>query len=126
MIGDWVMLTDPIHNGEKVQVKAIPDDGHITVDGGIMPMFEPIPLTAEILGKNFSFSPYNGGGAIEQYYLLNDYYDVEISEYTDGLWEVVVDEVGMSCLPTWKMYVCHVHELQRALRLCGIEKEIEL
>lgn len=126
MLGDWVMLTDPIHNGEKVQVKEIHTDCYITVDGGIVPMFEPIPLTKEIVEKNFSFFPYNGEGAIEHYYLLDDYYDVEISEYTDGLWEVVVDEVEMSDMPTWKMYVCHVHELQHAMRLVGIEKEIEL
>lgn len=52
MIGDWVMLTDPINNGDKVQVKEIHGDGYITVGGGITKMFEPIPLTSELLEKN--------------------------------------------------------------------------
>ena len=124
MLGDWVMLADPIHNGENVQVKEIHANDYITVDGGIVPMFEPIPLTAEILEKNFNSIenlPYRC-----RYYYNTDYTEVDITEYTDGIWQVVVDEVEMSCLPTWKMYVSYVHELQHALRLVGILKEIEL
>lgn len=58
--------------------------------------------------------------------LYDDYYEVEITEYTDGLWQVQVNEIEMGNLPTWRMYVSNVHELQHALRLCKIDKEIEL
>lgn len=88
--------------------------------------FSPIPLTEEILKKNFNFDPNNSEGAFEHYWWSNDYIEVTITEYTDGLWKVEVDEIEMADLPTWKMYVSHVHELQHALRLCGIDKEITL
>lgn len=83
--------------------------------------FEPIPLTAEILEKNFTqHSRY-------KYDYCTDYFDLYITEYTDGLWCVTVDEIEMGGLPTWKMYVSNVHELQHALRLCNIDdKEIEI
>ena len=121
MIGDWVELTDPINNGEKVQVKEIHGDGYITVDGAITKMFESIPLTAEILERNF-----NGADPYGFYFFGDEYIEVYIKEYTDGLWRVEVDEVEMSGLPSWRMYVSDVHQLQHALRLCEIEKEIEL
>lgn len=113
MIGDWVMLTDPIHQGEKEQVKAIPDDGHIIVDGGIMPMFEPIPLTAEILKKNFvkigtnRYVVYGGNSYIKD---MTNFFELHIN-FVDFKLE---------------QQIFYVHKLQHALRLCGIEKEIEL
>lgn len=125
MIGDWVMLTDPINNGEKVQVKEIHGDGYITVDGAITKMFEPIPLTAEILENNFLTQRGEWTEPV-LYFFSNDYIEISIKEYTDGIWEVIVDEVEMSGLPSWRMYVSDVHQLQHALRLCNIDKEIEL
>ena len=80
----------------------------------------PIPLTAEILEKNF-----NGADPYGIYFFGDEYIEVYIREYTDGLWRVEVDEVEMGGLPTWKMYVSNIHELQHALRLAGVEKEIE-
>ena len=122
MIGDWVMLTDPINNGENVQVKEIHVDDYITVDGGIVPMFEPIELTDEILAKNFVVTDDVVYGKHYVYY--TDYIEVDIYEYTEGIWQIRLDEIEMSGLPTWKMYVENVHQLQHALRLCGINKEI--
>ena len=91
--------------------------------------FEPIPLTAEILEKNGfrrecgATSPTNH----YDYYALNDdYYDVHIWEFSDGLWNMVFADCEFSGLPNTQMLFSHVHELQHALRLCGIEKEILL
>ena len=106
MIGDWVMLTDPIHNGEKVQVKEIHRNGYITVDGGIDNIFEPVPLTTEILEKNF---PTTEDGVIWSETADGDLFNirVEYDKYVEGIFKFV-------------------HELQHALRLCNIEKTIEL
>lgn len=77
-------------------------------DGGIWCDFlDPIPLTAEILEKNFP-------------------------EPTDGLtW--FPEEGGFNChtyVPKCEINAfgifTYVHQLQHALRLCGIEKTIEL
>ena len=83
------------------------------------------PITEQILDKNFKdiAEPHQmiyGGRWV--YY--DEYFEVEITEYTDGLWQVQVDEIEMSGLPTWRMYVSNVHELQQALRLANVKKEI--
>lgn len=87
--------------GEKT-----PDGKHFGNMGGVSKI-QPIPLTAEILEKNFP-------------------------EPTDGLtW--FPEEGGFNChayVPKCEINAFglfkYVHQLQHALRLCGIEKEIEL
>lgn len=86
----------------------------------------PISLTAEILEKNFNCTEIQDDPYGACFFCCNDYIEVYIEEYTDGLWQMVVDEIEMSGLPTWRMFVSNVHELQHALRLAGIDKEIEL
>lgn len=111
--------------GRKVAVSFTGDDGKKKYSVLLPEMaFEPIPITAEILDKNFNSAqiPDDPYGAC--FFGGNDYIEVYIKEYTDGLWEVQVDEVEMGGLPSWRMYVSNVNELQHALRLCGIDKEI--
>ena len=71
---------------------------------------EPIPLTSEILEKN--------GFVIES----RDYHGepLQYCKLVDGLW---IDISGENFFEGKLEYV---HQLQHALRLCGIEKEIEL
>lgn len=118
MIDDWVYRYDCYD-----QVKEISNNGIIGLDslrGRIMfGELKPIPLTADILEKNFIYD-------YGLYFFGDDYIEVYIEEYADGLWRVEVDEIEMSGLPTWCMLVSNVHELQHALRLAGIEKEIKL
>ena len=123
MISDWVMHTDPINNGEKVQVKEIHGDGYITVDGAITKRFEPIPLTAEILEKNgfVEFMPHNWQIVID-----NIMIEIRESEHNMAIWlDWEEHDTG-----TYASYILpspnYVHELQHALRLCNIDKEIEL
>ena len=106
MVGDWMMLTDPINNGEKVKVKEIHGDGYITVDGAITKMCEPIPLTAEILEKNF---PTIEDGVTWNETADSDLFNirVEYDKYVEGIFK-------------------YIHELQHALRLAGIDKKITL
>lgn len=130
MIGDWVhywilninaKVNDIMSTG-RLGIRFIDSKGKEGYIHGIMQeSVKPIPITAEILEKNF-----NGADPYGIYFFGDDYIEVYIKEYTDGLWRVEVDEIEMSGLPTWKMYVSNVHELQHALRLCNIDKEIEL
>lgn len=89
------------------------------------PYIEPIPITPEILEKN----GFKGDGyAIlildEQTYLDYYYYEHRLRKHWCGVdeWEnhSKVNDI------TFKCNCYYVHELQHALRLCGIEKEIEL
>ncbi len=124
MIGDWVQLTDPINDKEMTKVEEIHHDGYITVDGAITKMFEPIPLTPEILLKN-GFKQRKQGGVV-QYILTADYYDVYVTEYPDGWWLVEYEDSERGGLPTERIAVRNIHQLQSAFKLFGIEKEIEI
>lgn len=122
MVGDWVL------DGKKpAQITGIICDDLFETTlspsvGG--ECISPIPLTPEILEKNFNSTEIPDDPYGAYFYESNEYIEVYIKEYTDGLWEVVVDEIEFSSLPTWKMYVSNVHEIQHALRLCGFNKEI--
>lgn len=89
------------------------------------PYLEPIPLTAEILEKNgfkkcedgaWSLFQYkeNGENALYQIYWSEDPLYLEISSYTSQTGEFN------------RMGIRFVHELQHALKLCGIDKTIKL
>ena len=149
MVGDWVRIGKSnlcIPQGTIVKIRAIDDLNSLTLQsgkklegsvhcqpieetafsGGIWVDFlEPIPLTGEILEKNgfvkcedgaWSLFQYkeNGENALSQIYWSADPLYLEISSYTSQTGEFN------------RMGVRYVHELQHALRLCGISKEIEL
>lgn len=82
-------------------------------DGGIWCEYlDPIPLTTEILEKNgfvYNYLPFEQSW---QQYGLSIY-------GTTGNYHI-------NCGMNVSMDVSNVHQLQHALRLCGIEKEIEL
>lgn len=73
----------------------------------------PIPLTIEILEKN----GFEKDGSV--FYIAEDYYDIEIKEYSDSIWVVLVTDNELG-IPDSKFTISHVHELQHALRLCGL------
>ena len=80
----------------------------------------PIPLTAEILEKNFQESL---PGINLMYQLKGPYCAMK----EDGQWVfglVKVDGDNSARYPLVK--ISFVHELQHALRLCGITKEIQI
>lgn len=121
MIGDWVL-----HDGEPYQIRQLGIYG-VDRDGEDYPAvcvgkpkgigliierneIEPIPLTDEFLEQN-GFERVNG-----------DYQDVFY--VYDGI-ELLIDD-GYTLFGQCKMPIKYVHELQHALRLCGINKEIEI
>lgn len=107
MIGDWVLL-----NGEPKQVQELLYDS-ITFD--CFPHdyddVAPIPLTHEILEKN-GFENYKNSGILE-YYKRDD---VKFEKHQGIIWTPKNQITGIE----------YVHELQHALKLCGIEKDIIL
>lgn len=110
MIGDWVYRPACYD-----KVKEIRNTGVIGIDNmrGLIAFseIEPIPITAEILEKN------------------GFYYDEDRKAYLMGvIFRVKPERYGL-----FSFEICGcpyslntVHELQHALRLCGIEKTIEL
>ena len=131
MIGDWVT-----HRGNPIQISSI---GIACATGGDDDNFKmmhfldlsPIPLTPAILEKNgFSFCTRDGG-----FYLY--------TTLSYGAWDVAVivfnatdkyvsNQIHIESTPDDSTTFLHlmecncVHQLQHALRLCGIDKNIEL
>lgn len=124
MIGDWVynknidkpMQVYPMMFSQMFRQKP----NATTEDYNIF----PIPLTAEILEKNeFDIICLKPGQAV--YSLADDYYDLGVEEISDSIWRVEYWDLESSSFDA-KLQIAFVHELQHALRLCGIEKEIVL
>ena len=122
MIGDWVL-----YDNYPARVKLIGDtmvklrnfDYCIDVDHVL-----PIPLTAEILEKNgWKKEPQIDPAVSVCIQLFNDDYflDEEIRVDCDPYGDYHFMHKG-----THFCFVNYVHELQHALRLCGIKKEVEL
>ena len=108
MIGDWVLNTH--NNPEKVQqiIANFNDELAIMLDGNCIygsDEIAPIPLTAEILEKNFPDTE------ILVWYGNEDKWHIECPAFEDLQVEIEIK---------------YVHQLQHILRLCGFEKEIQL
>lgn len=105
----------------------IPDYNGQMVDGNIsFECCEPISITPEILEKNFEKREVRILAGTKTHYCLgDDYFALAVSEYTDGIWEVEYTNCEAH-FPLIRNLVGYVHELQHALRLCGIEKEITI
>lgn len=133
MIGDWVHVeAHRGFNAQNVKVETIPDNdgdneyghhyGHIGtwLDGGDNDFrdveakhLQPIPLTPEILEKNGWEERPTG------YVFYTDG-----KRYDNSLWYIFGSNTFV--VNTTEFQIKYVHELQHALRLCGIEKEIIL
>jgi hypothetical protein len=126
MIGDLVYIHEPECKGHRID--SIDElDGQVGADGEVYDECDirPIPLTEEILVKNGfkkqedvnEWSYYKSKDGKGQYMILwsMDYNYLEIGSYTEEFGEF--NRLGV---------MRYVHQLQHALRLCGVEKEIEL
>ena len=129
MIGDWVSLFQGNPDGTScnVQVSYIGEYGEVGIEGceeytsANCNLLFPIPITPEILEKNgFVKQAYDG-------WLISENNGRRLIEYRtdyfDGLLRINYDEEPFSKLT---IKVKYFHELQHALRLCGINKEIEI
>lgn len=120
MIGDWVIQDDNLQQNRTCQITGIYDNVVVDVTGEKVPLHEshikPIPLTAEILEKN-GFCP--------------DEFSAYCFSFDDGTIRFSEHQYGWYChiIRPYQRYdgVCnYVHQLQQALRLCGINHEIIL
>ncbi len=134
MVGDWVNYKSPssgklhpikIENIYGVEFNCEVEDWNI-ISGKSISDTEPIELTEEILAKNgFIF---NNGYAVLQV-SEDTYLDFYKNEHRlRKVWEGI-DEWNNHAKVRDVSFVCqcyYVHEFQHALRLAGVQKEIEL
>ena len=124
MVGDWVLAYGKktqivwVGNIHKMAVRGFPSE---FMDGEIL----PIPLTSEILEKNgFMLKPdgwlwCEKEGIEDQNYIF--------IQFRKGCDEVRLVEFNfVNNISAKFQKIQFVHELQHALKLCGIDKEIEL
>ena len=118
MIGDFVFCHHPTQSQEIVKVTSgllsileRQKNGIINNSSPLYRIVKPIPITEEILKKNGFFGQEYGEIIIGEWRIMCDCFNVAIlhNEHVD------ID------IP-----ICYVHELQHALRMCNIDKEIEL
>lgn len=133
MIGDWVYTQAKERN---VRVQGVRTDCEVPVvltDFGDvwwqLHEFEPIPLTGLILEKN-GFEKQSESPIAASYRLCLDedtfsYLFVDFRLRT-GLVQVSFDTDMKGPKIGFMKYEMSVHDLQHVMRMCGIEKEIEL
>lgn len=107
MIGDWVKLSKG-NWSENRQVGLI----DIEMIAESVYLAEPIPLTAEILEKN--------GFVYNAIPFVDGWEQFGLTLYRGG------NGYRIDCGINVSLIIDYVHQLQNALRLCGIEKEIKL
>ena len=125
MMGDWVVRTDvldphsvqvarlEIDNNHNLWVKDDPENIGINFKYIKFEDCHPIPLTPELLEKNgLANDPYGC------HFKEDEYMALEISVEEEGVyWTINYNEYSILKLK-------YVHQLQHALKLCGIDKEI--
>ena len=115
MIGDWMYSTFS-ESPCKVTYIKLHESGYGSVETtnveGVKDIssLAPIPITQEILEKN-GFS--------------DDYCDDDLS-YAQSCGNIIGIHINGKNGLMDEMYFKYVHQLQQALRLCGIDKTIEL
>jgi len=124
MVGDFVL-----HDGKVIRVDAVHKRKigyHKTKDKLtwlFSGQFDPIFLTPSILKKNgfkdLCYNHHNEYIGIDDRVVLSNYKEDII---TNNEWHVQVDSEDIHTIAICE--ITYVHELQRILRLCKIEKEI--
>lgn len=127
MIGDWI---NPLNRAiqRPCRVINLGNDVALVAKGtkewiAETSELEGIPITAEILEKN-GFE--DVGDGIVQFFERPYYVWFVPAQYELGIEEGITttEEIGTKIV--LNMPCLYVHELQHALKLCGIEKEIVL
>ena len=134
MIGDWVRPDQCMVPTTYCKIEGIYPDGTVNLDKAerlfVLEELHPIPLTPEILEKNGFKDVVNPPYKERILHKVWDDYCVEIN--------VINKDVNMRIMPLASRTMErrrgdfyfpnpeYVHELQHALKLCRIEKEIKL
>lgn len=127
MIGDWVYVAHRGSASHFGKVSALLPSGAVEteIEGavGLSSSVDPIPLTPEILEKN----EFEGvGSEVYECDVLPFYIWWERDRHRLGIdiEDSTYDKENFGQM--LRVPVSFVHELQHALRLCGIEKEITI
>lgn len=107
-IGDWVFL-----NGKPMRVACL-------LNGKFVNCGEPIPITEEILKENGFKEVYKS--TFQTIYILQlpmggDFLEYVFLACSDNCFKIFLYGVERE-----KTYINYVHELQHALRLCGLNE----
>lgn len=118
MIGDWVLDT---RTNRPLRVNPFMAELEV-------PEWQPIPLTPEILEKNGFNEPANEVEKRTRFVVLCKEYQIRYS--FDSYWFSVYKNAGLKGVDS-PIFICafqerikYVHELQHALQLCKVDKEI--
>lgn len=136
-IGDWVMNLYANKPSRVIglrtmfqdtyEIIAVSDDTqYMLIEDKEIHNYEPIPLTPEILEKN--------GFVRGEYSEIGVYNEWEIGEWSDPPYVSVRLDIDRQVIRVTNrgrdMFIAekevYVHQLQHALRLAGVEKEIEV
>ena len=136
-IGDWVVYNGDVEYCYPIKVEGmdIATDSLITTDrddvgfDGVW----PIPITPEILEKN-GFEKILDEDNTECYRYYNSaadgYIKITLYDGLDGDWGIGIENYeksdGNHIVYRNDLIFLNVHQLQQAMRLCKIRKEIEL
>ena len=133
MIGDWVDFYHPYEpekkNVTRHRVTEIFECGLVGISNHINPVhadhIEPVKITPEILEKN-GFVTNDEQGNWKGYRMYSLFDTNKSCIFMLKLYEK--DSIGEISLDMSPYYIVFkfVHQLQHALRLCGIDKTIEL
>lgn len=119
MIGDWIKCDSDFEQVDYLEGN--------NINGHPENWYEPIPLTAEILEKN-GWNDWCEHSTIARSVsvLVEDNTSLCIQEIKgqDSMF-VQISHCGAGTFE-FRKHLKYVHELQHALRLCGIDKEIVL
>ena len=121
-VGDWVRCRgrngrierlDVIRHDERIRVAVESDLGTMYQFVGIEDI-DPIPITAEILEANGIHRTYE-----DDKYTIFRGDGLWAVKYSDGDWE-------LSTPPVCRVDIRYIHDLQHAIRLAGLDREINL
>lgn len=134
-VGDWVKASGVAKRVHSIEYQNgtyfvnFSDPDANSEDYLHAPLVKPIPLTPEILEKNGFDAPKAKVWNDSWYWSNRKDVALELRE-SFGLWymEIVTKEQRSGLQSNRKLGIGfkYVHELQHALRLAGVEKEIEL
>jgi len=131
MIGDWIYNK---HHKKNIQITPYDFFTHGHLPSGNQYFIgepelvsgrdlEPIPLTSEILLKNdFKYGGGYGYSFTNRKEMCGDGFEEEKVYINTDLNALII----YTAASTIRLPVKYIHELQHALKLCGIKKEIEL
>ena len=138
MLGDWVMFNNPLkvqhiyNNGyddvvAEIIEEGINDEGEYEEIRYVPSTYcSPIPLTPEILKKNGfvqddAYTDAIADGCFAEFLVWHYYANEVIVSYDSSEELVISNNVGYPCSEI-TLYRPKVHELQHALRLCGLNE----